>query len=147
MRRFAALFLIGISACSTRPAGEDGAFDVLLSVRGQYPATIGLWSREPLHSYLKDLLGRQYPTFLENIEVASPVTEEHGVLFITGNRLNGGAEAGAVLLADPEQKSLRVSVWDGSTWIHHSNGGGDIHIPHEADKFYQRYLGIDTHGH
>ncbi len=141
------MLVITLSACSHQPAAEEGVFRLLTSVRGQYPATIGLWSREPLETYLKALLGQRYGTFLEFMEVACPVTEEHGVLFITGNRLTEGAQAGAVLLADPERKSLRVSLWNGSAWIHHSNGGGEIHVPSEANKFYQRYLGIDTHGH
>lgn len=147
LKRITWLLLWALSSCSHQPARQDEVFRLLISVRDQYPAQIALWSREPLRSYLKELLGTSYQTFLDDMEVACPVTEEHGVLFVTGNRLREGAGAGAVLLADPAHRSLRVSLWDGSRWVHSSNGGSEIHPPPEAHKFYQRYLGIDTHAH
>jgi hypothetical protein len=128
LRTFAALLVLVALACGpggeettpapaasppapavvTPPAGFPSALAPLRELVGQYPRDIDLWSREPLAGRLHALLGERFATFVERIEVQSPLLEEDGILYVTGNKPHGGGTDAAVLVADLRRDAIWV---------------------------------------
>lgn len=82
---------------------------------GQYPRDTGLWSHPLLAQRLHALLGDKHQAFLENMRVQGPLTEENGLLFVTGNKPHEGGVDMAVFLADPANDKLQVWLSTGGT--------------------------------
>jgi hypothetical protein len=75
---------------------------------GRYPRDVDLWSREPLAGRLRALLGERFPTFVENTGVQSPLLEEDGILYVTGNRPHGGGTDAAAMVIDLRRDAIWV---------------------------------------
>lgn len=75
---------------------------------GQYPRDLDLWSREPLAGRLHALLGERFPTFVENTGVQSPLLEEDGILYVTGNKPHGGGTDAAAVVIDLRRDAIWV---------------------------------------
>jgi len=75
---------------------------------GQYPRDTGLWNHPLLAQRLRVLLGDKHQIFKENMLVQGPLTEENGLLFVTGNRPHEGRVDMAVFLADPVNDKLQI---------------------------------------
>lgn len=93
----------------TPPAGYPSPLASLRELVGRYPHDVGLWEREPLASRLRALLGERMPTFVANTEVQSPLLEEDGILYVTGNRPHRGGIDAAALVIDLRRDA--VWVW------------------------------------
>jgi hypothetical protein len=91
------------------PAGYPSPLAPLRELVGQYPRDIGLWDREPLAGRLRVLLGERFAAFVENTEVQSPLLEEDGILYVTGNKQHSGGTDAAALVADLRRDA--VWVW------------------------------------
>jgi hypothetical protein len=94
------------------PATAGAPLEPLSSLSGsvgQYPYDADNYLEQGvLAARLRALLGERYPVLLANMRTVSPLTEAHGLWFITGNRPHeGGVEAAAVVI-DPRQNALRV---------------------------------------
>lgn len=86
-------------AVVTPPEGFPSELAPLRALVGQYPRDIDLWSREPLAGRLRALLGDRLPVLATNTQVQSPLLEEEGVLYVTGNKQHsGGTDAAAVVM-------------------------------------------------
>lgn len=117
-RILAALFLLSLPACTAeqppperRPSSQVAPASLahLRSLVGKYPAEVRLWETSPLHERLTALLGDRFPDFVENMQVAGPVTAEGDIIYVTGNKPHsGGAEAAAFWV---EMASGRINVW------------------------------------
>ncbi len=77
---------------------------------GQYPRDTGLWGHQLLAQRLHTLLGGKYQTFLENMRVQGPLTEENGLLYVTGNKPHQGGVDMAAFLADPVNDKLQIWI-------------------------------------
>ena len=75
---------------------------------GQYPRDIYLWGHPLLAERLHALLGDKHQTFLENMRVQGPLTEENGLLFVTGNRPHQGGVDMAAFVADPVNDKIQI---------------------------------------
>lgn len=92
---------------------EAGNLSELRRHVGQYPRDIYLWGHPLLAQRLHALLGDKHQTFLENMRVQGPLTEENGLLFVTGNKPHEGGVDMAVFLADPVNDKLQVWLSSG----------------------------------
>jgi hypothetical protein len=93
----------------TPPAGYPSPLAPLREEVGRYPRELDLWSREPLAGRLRALLGERFPAFVENLGVQSPLLEEEGILYVTGNKPHGGGTDAAALVIDLRRDA--VWVW------------------------------------
>jgi len=75
---------------------------------GQYPRDIDLWSHPLLAQRIRALLGDRHPTFIENIRVQGPLTEENGLFFVTGNKPHKGGTDMAAITIDPVNDKIQV---------------------------------------
>jgi hypothetical protein len=91
------------------PASYPSALAPLRELVGRYPRDVDLWSREPLAGRLHALLGERFATFVGNTEVQSPLLEEDGILYVTGNKPHSGGTDAAALVADLRRDA--VWVW------------------------------------
>lgn len=114
----AALFLLNLAACTAeqppperRPSSQVAPASLahLRSLVGKYPAEVRLWETSPLHERLTALLGDRFSDFVDNMQVAGPLTTEGDIIYVTGNKPHsGGAEAAAFWV---EMASGRLHVW------------------------------------
>jgi len=96
-------------AVVTPPAGYPSPLAPLRELVGQYPRDVDLWNREPLAGRLRALLGERFATFVENTGVQSPLLEDDGILYVTGNKQHSGGTDAAALVADLRRDA--VWVW------------------------------------
>ncbi len=59
-----------------------------------------LWKTEPMHRRLTALLGAEYATFAANLDPATNLEDENGILHLEGNAPHQGGEEEAVLIID-----------------------------------------------
>lgn len=93
----------------TPPAAYRSPLAELRADVGRYPRDVDLFGREPLAGRLHALLGERFPVFVENLGVQSPLLEEDGILYVTGNRPHGGGSDAAALVIDLRRDA--VWVW------------------------------------
>lgn len=82
---------------------------------GQYPRDTNLWGNPLLAQRLHTLLGARHQTFLVNMRVQGPLTEESGLLFVTGSKPREGGADMAVFMADPANDKIQVWLSTGGT--------------------------------
>lgn len=111
----------------TPPTGYPSALAPLRELVGRHPADIDLWQREPLAGRLRALLGARFDAFVENTGVQSPLLEEDGILYVTGNKQHSGGTDAAALVVD-----LRRDV----IWVWLLAGG-------ESEAFLERDVEVE----
>jgi hypothetical protein len=62
---------------------------------------------------LRALLGERFATFVENTGVQSPLLEEDGILYVTGNKQHSGGTDAAALVADLRRDAIWVWLLTG----------------------------------
>lgn len=80
---------------------------------GQYPRDIDLWGHPLLAQRILALLGNRHATFLENIRVQGPLSEENGLLFVTGNKPHKGGVDMAAFIVDPVNDKIQIWLASG----------------------------------
>ena len=77
---------------------------------GTYPSTssVNFLEQGVLADRLKQVLGNDYTIFLSNMRTVSPLTEDAGRWFITGNRPHEGGMGEAAVVIDAAQNAVRV---------------------------------------
>jgi hypothetical protein len=94
---------------SPPPQGEPAnGLAALRPLVGRYPHEVELWDREPLAERLRALLGERTETLLANMDVTGPLSEENGVLYVTGNKAHQGGTDAAAVVIDPRQDLIWV---------------------------------------
>lgn len=114
----------GLQADAATVAQSDGAspgaapatasaLNELKAYVGTYPSDqISFLEQGALADRLKPMLGAAYPVLLTNLRTASPLTEDQGRWFITGNRPHEGGSESAAVVVDAAQNAVRV-------WLQH----------------------------
>lgn len=116
------------------PAAPAAHLASLQPYVGRYPGDGYNYLREgPLAQRLEQLLGVQYATLLDNLQVSSPLKAEGGQWFITGNRQHQGGMEQAALVVDPRRDALRVWLrTDGEDMEFDSPRGARLPWPEEV---------------
>jgi len=109
---------VGASSHATAESGQGLAY--LASLVGQHPNHIDLWATEPLNARLHALLGMQYRSFIDNMEVQGPLAAYDGVVWASGNRAHRGGVDAAVLLVDTRTDKLEVYLLTDHRLWHHA---------------------------
>jgi hypothetical protein len=110
LSRLLSVFLLLFPLCATRhAAAQTKPLAYLLKYVGQSP--YGLWKTQPLQQRLTALLGpAEFKAFVGNLNPATDLTQQNGVLYVTGNAPHRGTEEEAVMLVDVEKDSIEVFI-------------------------------------
>ncbi len=77
-----------------------------------------LFKTQPLQRRLIALLGKtEFDAMVENMDPATELMRENGVLYSTGNRAHLGGEEEAMLMIDPEKDSIQVFMLHKATVV------------------------------
>jgi len=91
----------------TQSQGKPLAY--LRSHIGQDP--YALWKTQPLQRRLSALLGpAEYKSFIGNLDPATDLAEQQGILHVAGNAPHRGGEEEAILLVDVENDTIEVFI-------------------------------------
>ncbi|MEG9437767.1 hypothetical protein JAO29_16580 [Edaphobacter sp. HDX4] len=105
---------------------------------GQEP--YDLLKSQPLQRRLIALLGPEYKSLVANLNPATELEEENGVLHTEGNAPHRGGEEEAILLIDIENDTIEVFLRHKETtvlaWAEH---GRTVALPHEAMDRMKRW--------
>jgi len=118
---FTLLFVLSaIATSSTRLAAQAQSqakpLAYLLKYVGQSP--YGLWKTQPLQRRLTSLLGAaEFKAFVGNLDPATDLTQQYGVLYVTGNAPHRGTEEEAIMLIDIEKDSIEVFILHKGTTV------------------------------
>jgi hypothetical protein len=92
-----------------------------------------LWKTQPLQRRLMALLGPEYKNLIANLDPATELAEQDGVLHTEGNAPHRGGEEEAVLLIDVPNDTIEVFLRHRETivlaWAEHQR---TVVIPHDA---------------
>ena len=127
MRKLTILFLpLLLAACSNQgapptsvaisptPAASPSlspkapALAYLKGFVGKVTHDVEFWTSQPLNDRLKKLLGDQYPTFIDTMETVGPISEENGVLYVTGH--NKKTNNAAIFVVDEASDVINVKL-------------------------------------
>ena len=102
--------LVAQSAINADSTPNPDSLSGLQVYVGTYPSdgAINYLEQGVLAERLKQLLGDEYANFLLNMGVASPLTQDGMVWFITGNRPHEGGMQEAAVVIDSTQDAVRV---------------------------------------
>ena len=99
-----------------------------------------LLKTQPLRRRLMALLGPEFPTFLGNLDPATDLAEQNGILHIEGNAPHHGGEEEAVLLIDVPNDTLEVFIRHKTTivkgWAENKRS---VVIPHDVMGFMKEW--------
>jgi len=125
--------LEGCAAAGVAPGGfGDAPLDELDRYAGTYPDAAVLWRSPLLAPRLEALLGPKFETFVENVQVRTPVMKDGGVFYVTGNKPHQGGLNNAVFLADPESDTIVVILVVNGVREDFKEHGRDIPLPAEV---------------
>jgi hypothetical protein len=100
----------------------------------------GLWKTQPLNRRLKALLGPEYQGFIANLDPATPVAEQGGILHVEGNAPHRGGEEEAVLLIDVDNDTIEVFLrHKESQVLGFAENKRSVVIPHDAMDTMSRW--------
>lgn len=111
-----------------QPSSEASPLGSLKQYVGTYPSdsNVSFLEQGVLAERLKQLLGKDYATLLSNLRTVSPLTEDAGRWFITGNRPHEGGTEAAAVVVDAPKNAVRV-------WMLHEGKTTEYQDPHGAD--------------
>lgn len=118
------------------PPGEfgDDPLDELGRFAGTNPDAATFWSSPLLKPRLTALLGPKLKTFVDNLQVRSPLMKDKGVFYVTGNRMNRGGQDVAAFVADPDSDTIDVVLVVDGKREEFKEGGRDVEMPADVAK-------------
>lgn len=95
---------------NAQPSSNASPLGELKQYLGTYPSdsNVSFLEQGVLAERLKHLMGKEYTTLLSNLRTVSPLTEDAGRWFITGNRPHEGGTEAAAVVVDAAQNAVRV---------------------------------------
>jgi len=90
----------------TVPVDGPPLFAYLRELVGSTPLEIGLWQTQPLAPVLYKVLGPRLETLILNMQESSPIREENGIVYVTGNKKFAADKA--ALVVDTRTDALYV---------------------------------------
>ena len=119
-------------ALQAAPKPEAAPSLAYLSKRvGESPYTV--LKTQPLRRRLMALLGPEFPSFIDNLDPATDLAEQNGILHIEGNAPHRGGEEEAVILVDVPNDTLEVFIRHKTTivkaWAENKRS---VVIPHDV---------------
>ena len=125
--------LEGCAAAGVPPGGFGTApLDELNRYVGAYLDAATLWKAPWLEPRLDALLGPKVKTFLENIQVRTPVMKDKNVFYVTGNKPHQGGLYNAVFVADPASDTIVVVLFVNGVREDFKEHGREIALPAEV---------------
>lgn len=110
---------------------------------GKYPNDgVNFLATPPLSDRLEELLGDDFDKFQENMQTVGPLSEENGLLYITGNKDNDGGNNAAALVINPEQDTLFVwTLFDGvSSAVTEEEEGVTVPVPVDVQTMMENSM-------
>ena len=134
------LFVLSSLLVSAAPGeAQPKPLTYLLKHVGQEP--YALWKTQPLQRRLMTLLGPvEYKSFINNLDPATELTQQDGVLYVQGNAPHMGTEEEAILLVDVENDTLEVFILHKSTIVRSwAENKRIVAIPKDVQTTLQRW--------
>lgn len=137
----AASLLLGIAACQREEAPQapppaahpaPGPLAFVEGLVGRYPREVHLFETPPLSTRLESLLGDRYALLGPNLEVQGPISEEKGVVYVTGNKQHAGGSDAAIVVIDVPHDSLHVWLLVGGALQEYREKPGEHPLPEEV---------------
>lgn len=110
------------------PTTDASPLGELKQYVGTYPSdsNVSFLEQGVLADRLKHMLGKDYPTLLNNLRTVSPLTEDAGRWFITGNRPHEGGKEMAAVVVDAAKNAVRI-------WMLHEGKVTEVVDPMNAN--------------
>jgi uncharacterized membrane protein len=125
--------LDGCAAAGVPPGSFGNApLDELQRWAGSYPTAAMPWEASWLRPRLEALLGAKLKAFQENLQVRTPVMNDGGVFYVTGNKAHQGGLDNALFIADPDSDTIEVILVVGGVREDFKEGGRDVALPAEV---------------
>lgn len=83
-------------------------WSALRNLVGQYPNQVPMLEAPALRARLEVLFGADYATAMRNLEVAAPLAEQDGVLYVSGNRAHRGGDEAVAIAMEPATDRIRA---------------------------------------
>ena len=111
-----------------QPSTDASPLGELKQYVGTYPSdsNVSFLEQGVLADRLKHLMGKDYATLLGNLRTVSPLSEDGGRWFITGNRPHEGGTESAAVLVDAAKNAVRV-------WMLHEGKVTEYQDPRQID--------------
>lgn len=111
-----------------QPSTDASPLGELKQYVGTYPSdsNVSFLEQGVLADRLKHLLGKDYATLLSNLRTVSPLSEDAGRWFITGNRPHEGGTEAAAVVVDAAKNAVRV-------WMLHEGKTTEYQDPRHID--------------
>lgn len=116
------------SAGSCKPHG--GSLSYLDQYVGRTPASVDLWTTEPLQSDLKDQLSDQYKNFINDMARAVPLRKDS--ILYTYSPLDT-SEGYAYLLIDTKTNKFQAGIYTAHSILTFNSPGESFNIPKELE--------------
>jgi hypothetical protein len=131
---FCAFIALTAIFCATPAAAQARPLSNLKPWVGKSPYF--LWkTSEPLHRRLVALLGPEYPIFAANLDPATDLAEENGVLHLGGNAPHHGGSEEAILIVDVPNDTIEVLLLHKDTIVHaFAENNRIVALPTEAKE-------------
>jgi len=117
---------------AARPA--PGALAFVEGLVGRYPREVRLFETAPLSTRLQTLLGDRTPLLAQNLEVQGPISEEKGVVYVTGNKEHAGGSDAAIVLIDVSHDALHVWLLVGGALQEYHEKPGTPPLPEDVQS-------------
>lgn len=111
-----------------QPSSQASPLGALKQYVGTYPSdsNVSFLEQGVLADRLKLMLGKDYALLLANMRTVSPLTQEGGRWFITGNRPHEGGSEAAAVVVDAAKNAVRV-------WMLHEGKVSEYQDPAHID--------------
>ncbi len=117
---------------AARPA--PGALAFVEGLVGRYPREVRLLETPPLSTRLQALLGDRYELLGPNLEVQGPISEQNGVVYVTGNKEHAGGSDAAIVVIDVPGDSLHVWLLVSGSLQEYREKAVDRPLPEEVQN-------------
>ncbi len=122
------------AAAEKTPSGlaEASSLSYIEKYVGRYPRTAKMFESEPLQSQLTELIGDQYRTFLQCLQVGSLLKRsEAGIYYLAGRGRGENSNNRAYLLIDPVLNQIEAGLILKGNVKRFRGPGNEIPVPPE----------------
>jgi hypothetical protein len=113
------------------PPGAAADWSSLGALVGKLPVDSGLFDTSAAAGEFHSLLGLKLGTLKTNLQTSSPLREEGGVIFSSGNKAHEGGMNQAYVIVDPARQAVEVGLWENGRLAVYRTAGADLPKPQD----------------
>lgn len=101
----------------------------LLDMNDKYPYESNLFESEPMKTRLETIMGEKYLTFLQRMEVQTPILVKGNEVFMSGFMKHSGGEEEAALVVDISKNLIWVLTFENGKDLNIYKDDRDVRMP------------------